>query len=145
MQKTIGAVLLATVTLAACADANQDPPLESRELVITVATPNPCWSVELREVYRRADTLLVVSRMIPPPPGMACAQVIATATARASAELPDLPVQYLLLGKSWGWGEDAGFEAISDQASLKQRLGGAELLMRLPESQAESRPGKPVL
>lgn len=136
----LAASLLMFCCLVACAAA---PTQNLRTVSVSIKTPNPCWRIQLIEIYRVDKTLFAVSKLYPPSGDMACAQVIASARDQVTLQLPAFPVRHLVLGQTWNWGQDRGYETVVDRVALKQRLANAELLYRLGEG--KTTPAKSVL
>lgn len=133
-------IVVAVFWLAGCAAA---PAQQLRTVTVSLKTPNPCWEVELTEIYRAGEVLFAVSELHPPRRDMACAQVIATVSDHVTLILPALPVRHLVLGQTWDWGAERDYETLVDRVALEQRLAEAQLLYRLGEN--ETRPGEGVL
>ncbi|MGH7822216.1 MAG: hypothetical protein ACREQ9_20835 [Candidatus Binatia bacterium] len=124
--------LPATILLAsACTLPALSRPEDVREEVsVAITVPNPCWSVRIEQVYRRKDTLLVVSELSPPPSDVMCAQVIATARDRVFVRVPGPRprVDHLVLDRRGGGKleNDPVYRFFGSRRELEAKLAGAE-------------------
>lgn len=134
--------MLGMTMLAGCGSAQDWP---ERTVRVALEAPNPCWRIAITDIYQDGDGLLVVSRLQPPDPGQMCAQVISTISHQVTLPLPEGEVTYLVLGRSWEWGDTGpGYEFLSSPGALEQRLANAELLYEVARDQGERDAGGSV-
>jgi hypothetical protein len=117
--------------------ASAPPPAVSsggeREIVVAVQVPNPCWRVEITGAFRDAERLLVLSELVPPEPGMMCAQVVAVARDRAIVIAAPGSVRHLVTGRQWrsrltDAPSDSSDEIVflGDRAAIDEAIGDAQ-------------------
>jgi len=101
---------------------------DSKNVRISIDTPNSAWRVKIEKIYRTpTDELLVLARLREA--GDVAAQVVTTVadSAKIPADL-DLPVQYYVLGKTWDWGESDRYQFIASLSELSDSLENADLI-----------------
>jgi hypothetical protein len=109
---TLTAVAVAAVTLPAD-EPKKDAKMKKHELKVSFATPNPSWKATISEARVVGQELWV--KVDAASAGGIAIQVIGTAEAAATVEAPDLPVQYAVFGKTWGWkNEEKGLTFATD-------------------------------
>jgi hypothetical protein len=74
---------------------------KEHKLAVAFGTPNPSWKATItggkvvgKELWVRVDVASA---------GGVAIQVIGKAKAELTVKAPDLPVKYLVFGKTWGW------------------------------------------
>ena len=97
-------------------------------LSIRLDTPNAGWRIEIEQVYRSAERLVVISRL--QHSGDSAASVISTVSDSVSipASEEQLAVQHYVLGKTWEWGNSPNYSCIESIDAISPPLDGAELL-----------------
>ena len=123
-------VLLVT---ACFADEVSTPAVSEYQMLrVSVQTPNPCWTIEIKDVYSTNEELLVVSRLAPPVAEETCVQMVGQVEDEVSLKAPPYRVKHLILGRSWdtrrdasGWGPEADYVYLRSNAELSQMLKGA--------------------
>jgi hypothetical protein len=100
--------LLLTLTAAAVLvgfttadEPKKDEKMKKHELKVTFATPTPGYTAKISEV-RVVGKELWAKVDVTAPDGIV-AQVISKTTTEATVEGPDLPVKYVVFGKTWKW------------------------------------------
>ena len=81
--------------------AKQDSKMKKHELKVEFATPNPSWKAAISEARVVGKELWV--RVDVSSAGGIAPAVIGKAKADATVEAADLPVKYVVFGKTWGW------------------------------------------
>lgn len=129
-------VCAAAVLLAAGAVADEltsSTASEPQTLRVSVQTPNPCWTIKIKKVYRTANELLVVSRLAPPAARETCIQMVGQVEDEVSLKAPPYRVKHLILGRTWdtrrdssGWGPEADYVYLRSDAELARMLKGAQ-------------------
>lgn len=97
-----------------------------QKIMVRIDSPDPSWSIQIQSVYQQDDRWIVVSEL--KQSEAPAAQVITTLSD--SVKIPalnELPVQHLILGKTWGWGQVEGQTYLESSAELEPLLQGAEL------------------
>ncbi len=99
----------------------------NREISIRVDTPDAGWSVKIKNIYLKDDTIIVDARLTRT--ADMAAQVITTVSDSAMVDVSaDAKVLYYVSGKTWDWGSIAKTTFFDDEAKLMKALKGAELI-----------------
>ena len=137
MLRAVMRVLLVGAVVAGCALAGGgDLSKHVERVTVAVTAPNPCWHIEIRSIHRRDDELLVVSELVPPPPDVFCAQVIAEVKESLGVRTePPTAVRHFVLGRTWSWGETPdGVTFVKSADELARRLRGSTPLSGFKDS-----------
>jgi hypothetical protein len=102
------------------------------ELEVRVTVPDTTWTVAIEEVYEVGDELWVISAVSQNTEIMG-AQVISTVRDSLKLTAPDLPVQYYVTGKTWGWENEEPYTFIESLQSIEQELKSGRLVYRKSE------------
>ncbi len=119
--------LLALAAIATADDARQKP----HKLSVAFKVPASNYKATIQEVREVGKELWV--RVDVKSSGFGLT-VISTAKAEATVKAPDLPVKYLVFGKTWGWKnkeKDITFLADQDkktQEELKKKFAAGKLI-----------------
>jgi hypothetical protein len=124
------ALLLAAVALAE--ETRLPTGSELQTLRVSVQTPNPCWTIQIKGVYSTKQELLVVSKLAPPAAEGTCIQMVGQVEDEISLKAPPYRIKHLILGRSWdtrrdssGWGPEADYVYLRSDAELARMLKGA--------------------
>jgi hypothetical protein len=115
----LAAVLLCTSVLGA----------EKIKVMVQLTVPDAAWTIVIDEVHRVKKELWVIAT-VSRDPDMMGAQVISTVQASVQVAAPDLPVQYLVIGKTWGWKNDEPYTFIKNLKQVEKELAAGKLLYR---------------
>ncbi|MFP4203202.1 MAG: M16 family metallopeptidase [Opitutales bacterium] len=115
------------------------PDDETSTISIRLDVPDAGWRVSIEEVYRKDDQLFTLARLKRKsgPAG----QVVSTVSD--SVETPiseDLPVQHIVLGKSWDWGNDTGPKFVESREEANAILKDAEPVRIIDETEGGKNP-----
>ncbi len=134
--KAVAAVIGPILLLAAAACSTGGAPVSdrsaarngdawvTREVAVSVQTPDPGWEIAIEEIHVVGDELWVLSKLNRDPEIMA-PQVISEAEDRVEVEAPDYPVRHYVSGKTWQWEPDGpGAEVvfIEDRGEIEGEL-----------------------
>ena len=101
---------------------------EKQSLSIRLDTPDAGWAIEIEQVYRTNESLVVISQL--QHSGEMAASVISTVSDNVSIPTTDktLPVRHYILGKTWTWGTAPDYTFIESMDAFGTALNGAELI-----------------
>lgn len=85
---------------------------EKQEVVVKLQAPDTTWSVNIEKIVELDNKLYVISRL-EKEEGMMGAMMITTVQDSVSVDLPDLPVQHVVMGKTWNWGKEKEYQFMS--------------------------------
>lgn len=129
------AVLLATGVFAD--EMTSSTASELQILRVSVQTPNPCWTINIKAVYSTGQELLVVSKLAPPAAEKTCIEMVGQVEDEVSLEVPPYRVKHLILGRTWdtrrdssGWGPEADYVYLRSEAELARMLKGAQPVLQ---------------
>lgn len=97
-----------------------------QDIMVRIDSPDPSWSIQIQSVYQQGERWIVVSELTQSQ--APAAQVITTLSD--SVRIPaasELPVEHLILGKTWDWGQVEGQTYLKSLAELEPLLQAAEL------------------
>ena len=99
----------------------------TRAVSVRLDTPHAGWRIQIDKIYRKNDSLIVLSQLSSA--AEAAAQVITTVadTAYVPADAA-LPVHHYILGKTWDWGDTGEHKFINSPTALEHILDTAELI-----------------
>jgi hypothetical protein len=83
-----------------------------RTLRLELTAPEGGWSLQIEEI-RSDDRGLIGYARLTPPDGLA-AQVLTEVSAEVKAPLPDGPVRWVVVGKTWRWGQDDNVKHVKE-------------------------------
>jgi len=92
-----------------------------KEITVSLAVPDPTWSIVINEVYTVGNELWVIS-IVSQNPDMMGAQVISTVQDSLKLEVPDLPVKNFIIGKTWAWKNTEPYTFIPDLKQIEKEL-----------------------
>ncbi|MGB0273274.1 MAG: M16 family metallopeptidase [Opitutales bacterium] len=108
--------------------SNAKPNPLNQTIRVQVDAPDAGWRIIIERVYRKADQLIVVSKLVRS--DAPAAQVISAVSD--SVAIPTngetLAVQHYILGKTWDWGHAADYTFIHSVDELDGKLSTLELL-----------------
>lgn len=119
--KTICAALLVMGLAGVLAAAEA----KEQTITVTVKVPDGAWKLEIAEVYATSNEVIVVSQLSRPEDMMGI-QVISEASQSIKVKLPALPVKYYIVGKTWGWKNDEGYEFVKERKEVDAKVKGAK-------------------
>ena len=93
--------LLVCVGVAVAASVGLAEDKKEHKLSVAFSTPNPTWKANITAVREVGKELWV--RVDAASAGGIAPAVIGKAKAEAAVSGPDLPVKYVVFGKTWGW------------------------------------------
>ena len=101
-----------------------------RAIMLDVRVPDGGWVISIEEVWRLEDQLVVVARANRPQ-NVLGAQMVCTMGDVVNGQFPDLPTQYVLLGRNWNTAK-TGADAFLDEKSdlYRNRRKGERLFKR---------------
>ena len=100
---------------------------EAREIKVELTVPDAAWSVDIEAIHRVQDELWVVAAVSRDRDRMG-AQVISTVESSVDVALPDLPVRYFIVGKTWAWDNAEPYTFLPDRGSLDEAFDRGERL-----------------
>jgi hypothetical protein len=124
-------VLPALVGVAAVAATAGEAKTKAHKLSASFQVPDTSYKAAISEVRQVGKELWV--RVDVKSSGFGAA-VISNAKAEAAVKGPDLPVKYLVFGKTWGWkNKEKGITFLADQdkqtqADLKKKFEAGKLV-----------------
>ncbi len=123
---------LYTLVIAGSLDKQQEAESatiqEKQTLSVRLDTPDAGWAIEIEQVYRTSESLVVISQL-QHSDGMSAA-VISTVSDSVSIPATDdaLSVRHYILGKTWAWGAAPDYSFIESMDAFGTALDGTELL-----------------
>lgn len=105
---------------------------KEHKLSVSFGTPNPSWKATITGVREVGKELWV--RVDVASAGGVAIQVLGKAKAELTVKGPDLPVKYLVFGKTWGWkNEEKGIVFLHDlpekeRAALEKQYANGKLV-----------------
>ena len=109
----IGSVVcLASVT----GDEPKPAKLAFRKVEMAFTVPDPSYAVWITEIRKVGDEVWVRGEVtqFPGEPDRLSPQVISQVKASLSIRLPDLPLKYIITGKSWNWANKENYTFVVD-------------------------------
>ena len=109
------------------ASASTETSPQGENITVRLDTPNAGWQLDVKEIYRSSESLIVISEL--EHSGEASAQVITTVSSSATipADL-NLPIRHYVLGKTWDWGDTGEYTFIESMDAFGTALDDAELI-----------------
>jgi hypothetical protein len=86
-------------------------------------------SIAIDEVHRVGNELWIISTVSRNPDLMG-AQVISTVQASLKLAVPDLPMRYFIVGKTWNWKNEEPYIFIENLKQIEKALKSGKLLYR---------------
>lgn len=98
-----------------------------KAVTLKLQVPSPAWTVSISEAWIVGEELWVIAKLAQKQNGMA-AQVITDVEASVTIPgIPDLPVTYYVLGKTFGWEpEAANVKFIDSISAIEEGLDRGE-------------------
>ena len=110
--------ILAVLVLMICATVAS---AEVKGISVELTVPDATWSVVIEEVHQVQNELWVIATVSQDPDIMG-AQVISTVEASLEIEVPDLPIRYFVIGKTWTWDNAEPYAFVAHRAEIDKAL-----------------------
>lgn len=111
-------VLIGLVFCLASATGDEPEPakLAFRKVEMAFKVPDPGYSVWITEIRKVGDEVWVRGEVTQRrgDPDRVFPQVISEVKASLSFRLPDLPLKYVITGKSWNWANEEQYTFVGD-------------------------------
>lgn len=109
-------------------EAHHNP--EQKSLSVSLDTPSTGWRVDIKEVYRTSESIVVISQLENKEP--AAATIISTVSDTAHIPATDdaLPVRHYILGKTWDWSPATDYTFIDSMDVFGAALDNAEQIYK---------------
>jgi hypothetical protein len=102
---------------------------DKKEITVKLTVPDAAWSIAIDEVHRVGNELWIISTVSRKPDLMG-AQVISTVQASLKLAVPDLPMRYFIVGKTWNWKNEEPYAFIENLEQIEKALKSGKLLYR---------------
>jgi hypothetical protein len=102
---------------------------DKKEITVKLTVPDAAWSIAIDEVHRVGNELWIISTVSRKPDLMG-AQVISTVQASLKLAVPDLPMRYFIVGKTWNWKNEEPYTFIENLEQIEKALKSGKLLYR---------------
>jgi zinc protease len=101
---------------------------EQQSLSIRLDTPDAGWSIDIEQIYRTSESLIVIAQL--QHSGDIAASVISTVSDSVSIPKTDdtLTTRHYILGKTWDWGATPNYTFIESMDDFGNALDNAELI-----------------
>ena len=113
MRKILSALVLTICATVASA--------EGKTITVELTVPDATWSIVIEEVHQVQNELWVIATVSQDLDIMG-AQVISTVRASLEIEVPDLPIRYFIIGKTWTWDNAEPYTFIAHHAEIDKAL-----------------------
>ncbi len=102
--------------------------IHSSTISVRLDTPDAGWHINIEQIYRSHDGLIVISRL--EHSDTPAAAVISTVSDSVHIAATDaaLPVRHYIIGKHWDWGGASNYSFIESIDALGSTLNQAELI-----------------
>jgi hypothetical protein len=102
---------------------------DKKEITVKLTVPDAAWAIAIDEVHRVGNELWIISTVSRKPDLMG-AQVISTVQASLKLAVPDLPMRYFIVGKTWNWKNEEPYAFIENLEQIEKALKSGKLLYR---------------
>ncbi len=114
-------IILLFLCFASTAMAKND------EVNVTLTVPDTSWAIAIEEVHQVGDEIWVISTVSQQSDVMG-AQMISTVAASITISLPELPIKYFIIGKTWSWENTEPYIFLADQRQIENDLKNGKIL-----------------
>lgn len=111
---------------------------EEKEITVALTVPDATWSMTIEEVHSVGNELWVISS-VSQNPDMMGAQVISTVQASLKIAVPDFPIRYFIVGKTWSWENTEPYTFITDLKQIEKELKSGKRLYPAEQRSADPR------
>ncbi len=114
---SLGVFIGLVVCLAsAIGDEPKPAKLAFRNVEVAFTVPNPSYAVWITEIRKVGDEVWVRGEVTQRrgDPDRVWPAVISKVKASFSIRLPDLPLKYIITGKSWNWANEENYTFVDD-------------------------------
>lgn len=102
--------------------------IQPQTITVRLDTPDAGWRIDIEEIYRSRDSLIVISRLHhSDTPAAAIISTVSDSVTIAATDAA-LPVRHYIIGKTWDWGSAADYSFIESIDTFGTALKGAERL-----------------
>lgn len=98
--------------------------MDTYEISIDLAVPNPSWTISITEVWQVKDQLWAISRVNSS--SMMAVQMITTISDTITVNTSKLPVRHFVIGKTWKWENKESCEFIKSVDDIAEYLSGGK-------------------
>jgi len=102
---------------------------DEKEITVKLTVPDAAWAIAIDEVHRVENELWIISTVSRNPDLMG-AQVISTVQASLKLAVPDLPLRYFVIGKTWNWKNEEPYTFIENLMQIEKALKSGKLLYK---------------
>ena len=99
---------------------------QNQTVSVQLKVPDGGWKIQITKVYKTRTHLLAVSEL-KRHSGPAI-QVISEVKDSVKVRVPKLPVQHLVVGKTWNWPNKGPYTFVSGPKELSKHIVGAKLI-----------------
>ena len=114
---SLGVFIGLAVCLASATGEEPKPAkLAFRKIEVAFAVPNPSYTVWITDIRKVGDEVWVRGEVAQfrGEPDRVWPAVISEVKAGLSIRLPDLPLKYIITGKSWNWANKENYTFVAD-------------------------------
>ncbi|MDH3358058.1 MAG: META domain-containing protein [Desulfobacteraceae bacterium] len=109
-----------------------------KEITVKLTVPDTTWKIAIDQVFIVKNELWVISRVSQNPDIMG-AQVISHIQDSIRLTVPDLPVKYFVIGKTWDWENEEPYTFIKELKQIETELKSGTRLFPEAERSMDSR------
>ena len=102
---------------------------DEKEITVRLTVPDAAWAIAIDEVHCVGNELWIISTVSRNPDLMG-AQVISTVQASLKLAVPDLPLRYFVIGKTWNWKNEEPYTFIENLTQIEKALKSGKLLFK---------------
>ncbi|MDM8515190.1 hypothetical protein QUF76_03235 [Desulfobacterales bacterium HSG16] len=106
--------------------------METYEISIDLAVPNPSWTISIMEVWQIKDQLWAISSV--KSSSMMAVQMITTISDTINVTTSKLPVRHFVIGKTWKWENKEPYEFIKSVDEIAEYLAGGKKISKNTET-----------